>query len=124
MTALMVDSQLSKSNRIKVQCEDDLFGRHWVLAVLDLKATTCYYLDSLRPSNVYLQFRQIVEAAMILYATQTRSNKRVNLNWINVLCPLRPGCTECGYYMLKFMKEIVEGGVEVLINKNIGGGRG
>ncbi|MFS7960765.1 putative Ulp1 protease family catalytic domain, papain-like cysteine peptidase superfamily [Helianthus anomalus] len=29
---------------------------HWVLAVLNLKTTTCYYLDSLRPRSVDEQF--------------------------------------------------------------------
>ncbi|KAF5820157.1 putative Ulp1 protease family catalytic domain, papain-like cysteine peptidase superfamily [Helianthus annuus] len=27
-------------------------GNHWVLAVLNLKTSTCYYLDSLRPRSV------------------------------------------------------------------------
>lgn len=39
------------------------------------------------------------------------------------MCPRQPGNTECGYYTLKFMKEIVEEGVEVLIDKNVGSGK-
>nr|KAJ0206795.1 hypothetical protein LSAT_V11C500258130 [Lactuca sativa] len=42
---------------------------------------------------------------MVLYATQSGSNKR---------CPVQPGGTESGYYMLRFLKEIVEEGIEVL----------
>nr|KAJ0207771.1 hypothetical protein LSAT_V11C500246210 [Lactuca sativa] len=49
--------------------------------------------------------------AMVLYTTQSGSNKR---------CPVQPGSTECGYYMLRFMKEIVEEGIEVLVKDNIG----
>nr|KAJ0212473.1 hypothetical protein LSAT_V11C400191720 [Lactuca sativa] len=49
--------------------------------------------------------------AMVLYATQSGSNKRVKLN----RCPVQPGSTKCGYYMLRFMKEIVEERIEVLI---------
>nr|KAJ0198569.1 hypothetical protein LSAT_V11C700374080 [Lactuca sativa] len=52
--------------------------------------------------------------AMVLYATQSGSNKRVKLNWVNVT----PGSSECGYYMLRFMKEIVEEGIEVLVKDN------
>ncbi|PWA62802.1 hypothetical protein CTI12_AA361980 [Artemisia annua] len=36
-------------------------------------------------------------------------------------CPRQPGCTECGYFVLKFMKEIVKHGVRALENDNIGG---
>ncbi|KAL4568406.1 hypothetical protein LXL04_024018 [Taraxacum kok-saghyz] len=31
-------------------------------------------------------------------------------------CPIQPGITECGYYVLKFMKAIVDEGLEVLTN--------
>ncbi|KAE8675711.1 hypothetical protein F3Y22_tig00111648pilonHSYRG00280 [Hibiscus syriacus] len=53
----------------------------------------------------------------------TGSNKRVSLNWINVLCTRQLGGIECGYYVCKFMKEIVENGLEVLVNKNVGDGK-
>nr|KAJ0224920.1 hypothetical protein LSAT_V11C100046830 [Lactuca sativa] len=72
-------------------------GRHWVLGVLDMKSDTCYYLDSLSSGNFNMQLKQI--------------------------CPVQPGSTECGYYMLRFMKEIVEEGIEVLVKDNIGDGK-
>ncbi|KAI3504098.1 hypothetical protein L1887_32642 [Cichorium endivia] len=31
-------------------------------------------------------------------------------------CPLQPGDTECGYYVLKFMKAVVDEGLQVLNN--------
>ncbi|KAM0003707.1 putative homoserine dehydrogenase [Helianthus debilis subsp. tardiflorus] len=34
-------------------------------------------------------------------------------------CPRQPGGTECGYYMMKFMKEIAYEGVEILDNDNL-----
>nr|KAJ0191502.1 hypothetical protein LSAT_V11C800450430 [Lactuca sativa] len=90
-------------------------GRHWVLGVLDMKSDTCYYLDSLSSGNFNMQLKQIVDSAMVFYTTKSGSNKRVKLNWVNVTCPVQPGSTECGYYTLRFMKEIVEEGIEVLI---------
>ncbi|KAK9049486.1 hypothetical protein SSX86_031545, partial [Deinandra increscens subsp. villosa] len=36
-------------------------------------------------------------------------------------CPLQPGITECGYYVLKFMKEVVRKGLVVLEQNKIGG---
>ncbi|XP_021983141.1 uncharacterized protein LOC110879047 isoform X2 [Helianthus annuus] len=89
-------------------------GNHWVLAVLNLKTTTCYYLDSLRPRSVDEQLRQIIDMAMAVYASESGANIRVKLIWINA----RPGGTECGYYVMKFMKEIAYEGVEILDNDN------
>ncbi|XP_052622611.1 uncharacterized protein LOC128127913 [Lactuca sativa] len=94
-------------------------GRHWVLGVVDMKSDTCYYLDSLSSGNFNMQLKQIVDSAMVLYTTQNGSNKKVKLNW----CPVQPGSTECGYYMLRFMKEIMEEGIEVLVKDNIGDGK-
>ncbi|KAI3725334.1 hypothetical protein L1987_65120 [Smallanthus sonchifolius] len=71
-------------------------GRHWVLAALHMKPATCYYLDSLRSSIVNPQLKQTIDAAMVLYATQSGSNKRVKLSWVNARCPCQPGSTECG----------------------------
>ncbi|KAM0004061.1 putative papain-like cysteine peptidase superfamily [Helianthus debilis subsp. tardiflorus] len=54
--------------------------------------------------------------AMALYAIQS-------VNWVNAKCPYQTGGTECGYYVLKFMKEVVEEGIEILANDNVGEGK-
>ncbi|XP_076919428.1 uncharacterized protein LOC143580218 [Bidens hawaiensis] len=121
------DSSRNIADRLFKRKDNDIIlipynpGRHWVLAVLHMKTTTCYYLDSLRPSSVNLQLRQIIDAAMDLYGTQ--SGSRVKLNWVNARCPCQPGSIECGYYMLKFMQEIVNEGIELLLNDNVGVGK-
>ncbi|MFS7998053.1 putative Ulp1 protease family catalytic domain, papain-like cysteine peptidase superfamily [Helianthus anomalus] len=94
-------------------------GNHWLLAVLNLKTTTCYYLDSLRLRSVDEQLRQIIDTAMAVYASESGANIRVKLVWINARCPRQPGGTECGYYVMKFMKEIAHEGVEILDNDNV-----
>ncbi|KAJ0779712.1 putative Ulp1 protease family catalytic domain, papain-like cysteine peptidase superfamily [Helianthus annuus] len=95
------------------------YSNHWVLAVLiNLKTTTCYYLDSLRPRSVDEQLRQIIDTAMTVYASESGVNIRVKLVWINA----RPRGTECGYYVMKLMKEIAYEGVEILDNDNVGKG--
>nr|KAJ0221640.1 hypothetical protein LSAT_V11C200062200 [Lactuca sativa] len=78
--------------------------RHWVLGVLDMKSDTCYYLDSLSSGNFNMQLK-----ATILYATQSGSNKR---------CLVQPGSTKCSNYVIRFMKKIVEEGIEVLVKDN------
>ncbi|CAI9291110.1 unnamed protein product [Lactuca saligna] len=88
-----------------------------------MKSDTCYYLDSLISGNFNMQLKQIVDLEMVIYDTQSGSNKRPKLNWVNVTCPIQPGSSECGYYMLRFMKEIVKEGIEVLVKENIGDGK-
>ncbi|KAJ0882581.1 putative papain-like cysteine peptidase superfamily [Helianthus annuus] len=56
---------------------------------------------------------------MAVYASRSGANIRVKLIWINASCPRQPGSTECGYYVMKFMKEIPYEGVEILDNDNV-----
>ncbi|MFS7936831.1 putative Ulp1 protease family catalytic domain, papain-like cysteine peptidase superfamily [Helianthus anomalus] len=78
--------------------------RHWVLVVLDMKTYTCYYLDSVRNSTINPMLRQIIDTAMALYVIQS-------VNWVKAKCPYQTGSTECGYYVLTFMKVVVEEGI-------------
>ncbi|KAL9995380.1 putative Ulp1 protease family catalytic domain, papain-like cysteine peptidase superfamily [Helianthus debilis subsp. tardiflorus] len=115
------DQRKSKHMRLQIDCIKERAMaslNHWVLAVLNLKTTTCYYLDSLRPRSVDELLRQIIDTAMAVYASESGANIRVKLVWINA----RPGGTECGYYVMKFMKEIAYEGVEILDNDNVGKG--
>ncbi|KAK9050807.1 hypothetical protein SSX86_030223 [Deinandra increscens subsp. villosa] len=121
------DSSRLVADRLKGRKGNDIVllpynpGEHWVLGVIDMKNMDCYYLDSLRPSSVNFQFKQIVDAAIGLYESQSGSKKTRKLRWVNSKCPPQPGFTECGYYVLKFMKEVVRQGIVVLQKDNIGG---
>ncbi|KAK9071564.1 hypothetical protein SSX86_007992 [Deinandra increscens subsp. villosa] len=117
----LVAERLSKRNGKHIILLPYNPGRHWVLGVLDMEKNTCYYLDSIGPMSVDVQFKHIVDAAIGLYNVQSGSKKMIKLKWVNSKCPIQPGSTECGYYVLKFMKEIVQQGVQVLENDNIGG---
>ncbi|KAE8661113.1 hypothetical protein F3Y22_tig00116939pilonHSYRG00277 [Hibiscus syriacus] len=65
---------------------------------------------SLRKDNDIVLVPYNPEFAMKLYTAQSGTNKK-------------SGGTECGYYVCKFMKKIVENGLEVLVNKNVGDGK-
>ncbi|KAF5792274.1 putative papain-like cysteine peptidase superfamily [Helianthus annuus] len=69
-----------------------------------------------------LCFLAHMSRAMAMYASQSGANIRVKLIWINARCPRQPGGTECGYYVMNFMKEIAYEAVEILDNDNVGKG--
>ncbi|CAH1426467.1 unnamed protein product [Lactuca virosa] len=103
--------------------------RRWTRA--QMKTRIRIDKHSLSFGNFNMQLKQIVDSAMVMYATQSGSNKRVKLNWVNFTCPVQPGSTECGYNMLRFMKEIVEEGLKcwsktinnMQIFSQVGGGK-
>ncbi|KAJ0930356.1 putative papain-like cysteine peptidase superfamily [Helianthus annuus] len=69
--------------------------------------------------GIYFDIFFIFYRAMAVYASESGANIRVKLVWINARCPRQPGGTECGYYVMKFMKEIAYEGVEILDNDNV-----
>ncbi|MFS7973163.1 putative papain-like cysteine peptidase superfamily [Helianthus anomalus] len=81
-----------------------------------MKTNTWYNLDSIRNRTINLMLRQIINAEIVLCVVQSGTR-------IGVKCPYQMGGTECGYCVLKFMKKVVEEGIEILTNDNVGGGK-
>ncbi|KAL6329814.1 hypothetical protein AAG906_037526 [Vitis piasezkii] len=64
---------------------------HRVLVALEMKRMIAYYLDPMadQPCD---DLREIVN---------------IELTWVKVVCPRQPGSVECGYYVMRYMKEII-----------------
>ncbi|KAJ0617082.1 putative papain-like cysteine peptidase superfamily [Helianthus annuus] len=73
-------------------------------------------MDKGSASDIILIFYE----GMVVYASRSGANIRVKLIWNNARCPCQPEGIECGYYVMKFMKEIAYEGVEILYNDNVG----
>ncbi|KAA0062002.1 putative alanine--tRNA ligase [Cucumis melo var. makuwa] len=75
-------------HKIMNEPEFDVFKGHWALLAINAYEDTVFYLDSLR--------------------TTSKETTRY--------CPLQVGSTKCGYYVMKFMREIVNRGSIVISN--------
>ncbi|CAH9143715.1 unnamed protein product [Cuscuta epithymum] len=78
---------------------------HWVLVAIDITAWTVYYLDSIgeKPSE---DLSLIVNQGVKIHHASV-SKKRLSLNWVTVMCPKQTGSMECGYFLMKYMSDIV-----------------
>ncbi|CAH9081267.1 unnamed protein product [Cuscuta epithymum] len=88
-------------------------GDHWVLVAIDVEMGRMYYLDSIGgipPEDLKIIVTQGVQMYHAL-----KSKDRLKLNWITVKCPKQRGSLECGYFVMKYIKEII-GDVDVLKN--------
>ncbi|KAJ0548636.1 hypothetical protein HanRHA438_Chr00c56g0859351 [Helianthus annuus] len=57
---------------------------------------------------------------MAVYVGRGGANIRIKLNLVNARCSSLLRGTKCGYYVIRFMKEIAYEGVEILDNDNVG----
>ncbi|KAJ1396696.1 Ulp1 protease family, C-terminal catalytic domain [Sesbania bispinosa] len=72
-------------------------GDHWMLVVVNPTTEIVYYLDSLGVNiGQRLQMRKMFDNAIKIY----RANKGTK-------CPIQDNGSDCGYYVLRYMKEIL-----------------
>ncbi|CAL9011607.1 unnamed protein product [Prunus brigantina] len=74
-------------------------GRHWVLLIVRAKRETVYFLDPL-PGNrvVDEEGKNIVNSAIKIYNSHIARPGRT---------PKQPSNVECGYYVMRFMRDII-----------------
>ncbi|KAL6320908.1 hypothetical protein AAG906_010717 [Vitis piasezkii] len=60
---------------------------------------TSYYLDPLM-QEPYMGLR--------IYALQRKKPTKREIDWKLVLCPRQESVVECGYFVMRYMKEIID----------------
>ncbi|XP_050939122.1 uncharacterized protein LOC127148813 [Cucumis melo] len=89
-------------------------GGHWALLAINAYEDTVFYLDSLRTTSKATT-RYVTDTAIAIFHSQKNINKsRKQTLWRTVKCPLQVGSTTCGYYVMKYMREIVNRGSIVI----------
>ncbi|BBH05761.1 hypothetical protein Prudu_017245 [Prunus dulcis] len=74
-------------------------GRHWILLIVRAKKETVYFLDPLPGHRVVDE-----EAKNIV---NTRAGRK-NVIWKTLSgTPKQPSSVECGYYVMRFMRDII-----------------
>ncbi|XP_056691967.1 uncharacterized protein [Spinacia oleracea] len=89
---------------------------HWVLCVIDPYNNTVYYLDSLRTlefigneNGIIGDLLEIVNTALLQFRSdrELATKLKMNTKWIKIQCPCQEDYIDCGYYVMRFMKEII-----------------
>ncbi|CAL2264941.1 unnamed protein product [Prunus armeniaca] len=84
-------------------------GRHWVLLIVRAKKETVYFLDPL-PGNrvVNEEAKNMVNSAIKIYNSHIGRQGRKAPIWKTLRgTPKRPSSVECGYYVMRFMRDII-----------------
>ncbi|VVA14820.1 PREDICTED: PRUPE_6G193600, partial [Prunus dulcis] len=84
-------------------------GRHWVLLIVRAKRETVYFLDPLPGHRVVdEEAKNIVNSAIKIYNSHIgrAGRKAVILKTLSGT-PKQPSNVECGYYVMRFMRDII-----------------
>ncbi|VVA40065.1 PREDICTED: transposase, partial [Prunus dulcis] len=84
-------------------------SRHWILLIVRAKRETVYFLDPL-PGNrvVDEEAKNIVNSAIKIYNSHIARAGRKAVIWKTLSStPKQPSSVECGYYVMRFMRDII-----------------
>ncbi|BBH09233.1 hypothetical protein Prudu_021675 [Prunus dulcis] len=83
--------------------------RHWILLIVRAKKETVYFLDPLPGQRVVdEEAKNIVNSAIKIYNTHIARTGRKNVIWKTLSgTPKQPSSVECGYYVMRFMRDII-----------------
>ncbi|CAL9002127.1 unnamed protein product, partial [Prunus brigantina] len=105
----LVAGRLQKTNGEQIFVMPYNPGRHWVLLIVRAKRETVYFLDPL-PGNrvVNEEGKNIVNSAIKIYNSHIARSGRKAPIWKTLPgTPKQPSSVECGYYVMRFMRDII-----------------
>ncbi|XP_021768910.1 uncharacterized protein LOC110733208 isoform X2 [Chenopodium quinoa] len=92
-------------------------GIHWVLCVIDPYNDIVYFLVPLHNENnkgtgngIGDDLRSIVDRALFGFRSEKGLLKKIKMStkWVQIQCPRQNNGVDCGYYVMRFMKEIID----------------
>ncbi|KAA0068139.1 transposase [Cucumis melo var. makuwa] len=85
-------------------------GGHWALLAINAYDETVYYLDSLRTTS-RVDIRYVTDMAITIFRSQKNiQTSRKQPIWKTMKCPLQVRVVECGYYVMRYMRDIITNG--------------
>ncbi|BBN67550.1 hypothetical protein Prudu_110S000100, partial [Prunus dulcis] len=95
----LVAARLQKTDGEQIFMMPYNSGRHWILLIVRAKKETVYFLDPLPGHRVVdEEAKNIVNSAIKMYNTHIARAGRT---------PKQPSSVECGYYVMRFMRDII-----------------
>ncbi|KAL8548275.1 hypothetical protein ACS0TY_007556 [Phlomoides rotata] len=83
-------------------------GFHWILSVIDPYKGVVFLLDPLGHRIRDLDWKFVVDTALKLFNVKKRKKGKKRTTWKIVLGPRQPDATQCGFYVLRYMRQIIE----------------
>ncbi|XP_057802767.1 uncharacterized protein LOC131018047 [Salvia miltiorrhiza] len=80
---------------------------HWILTVIDPNKGEIAILDSLYKGIHDKIWKEVVELALRLFNMEKRKKGKKKPDWTILKVPKQPDLTQCGFYVMKYMREIV-----------------
>ncbi|KAL6335142.1 hypothetical protein AAG906_027202 [Vitis piasezkii] len=92
-----------QGKQVKSYCRST---KEYKALALEMKRMIAYYLDPMA-SQPCDDLKEIVNMAIRMNPPEKQKISKREPTWVKVVCPRQPGSVECGYYVIRYMKEII-----------------
>ncbi|PRQ58102.1 putative Ulp1 protease family catalytic domain-containing protein [Rosa chinensis] len=83
-------------------------GDHWMLTIVHPVKETIYFVDSFYQSIIDSEWKHVVNDAINIFNWQRNKQGRKTPLWkILMGAPKQPTNKECGYYVMRFMRDLI-----------------
>ncbi|XP_057775879.1 uncharacterized protein LOC130994823 isoform X1 [Salvia miltiorrhiza] len=83
-------------------------GFHWILTVIQPYNKIIFLLDPLSHRIRDRVWQDIVNTALSMFCASKGENEKKSPTWVVVKAPLQPDSKQCGYYIMQYMRKIIE----------------
>ncbi|KAL8557229.1 hypothetical protein ACS0TY_004608 [Phlomoides rotata] len=101
-------SRLAGTSSNQVLLVPSNIGDHWILTVIDPHKSEVYVLDPLYNGDIDNIWMTVVNLALRLFDVRINKNSRKSSRWSVIKSPRQPDCEQCGFFVLCYMKQIME----------------
>ncbi|KAH6776910.1 hypothetical protein C2S52_007665 [Perilla frutescens var. hirtella] len=85
-------------------------GLHWILTVIDPNKEVIYLLDPLENRIRDDSWKNVVDRSISLFNANLEKKGKKQPVWEILKAPRQPDSKQCGFYVMRYMKEIIESG--------------
>ncbi|XP_057794943.1 uncharacterized protein LOC131011160 [Salvia miltiorrhiza] len=82
-------------------------GKHWILTIIDFEKDRVFLMDPISHRNRDTTWKSIVDTAMNLVNARKGKKFKKSASWDVVKGPIQPDSNQCGFYVMKFMKDVI-----------------
>ncbi|KAH6787600.1 hypothetical protein C2S52_007152 [Perilla frutescens var. hirtella] len=84
-------------------------GEHWILTIIQPHKEHVILMDPLAHRNRDSSWKYVVDIAMNMFNAKLGKKGKKIPNWEVIKGPIQPDSKQCGYYVMRFVNDIVKG---------------
>lgn len=107
--ARMLEDKLFRASSNQLFVAPCSVGEHWILTIIQPHKELVILVDPLTHRNRDNTWKYVVDIAVNMFNVDVGKKSKRAPTWKIIKGPIQPDSKQCGFYVVRFMKEILKG---------------